>query len=219
MDLLVFDLDGTLIDSRLDLAQAVNATRTHMGMPPLDNELVCSYVGNGAPLLIRRALGERASEAELREALRFFMESYSGHALENTTLYPGVRDGLALLHGAGKRLAVLTNKPVDVSRAIVDGLGVSELFFRVYGGDSFEFKKPDPIGVDALMKEARVDRARTLMVGDSSVDIQTARNAGVRSCGVTWGLKPESLADPAPDILVGRMEELARWVLDRGEKT
>jgi len=219
VDLLIFDLDGTLIDSRLDLAQAVNATRVRMGMPPLDNELICSYVGNGAPLLMRRAMGEGASEARLREALRLFMESYTGHALENTTLYPGVQDGLDLLYGAGKRLAVLTNKPADVSRAIVAGLGVGERFFQVYGGDSFEFKKPNPIGVEALMNDARVDRALTLVVGDSSVDIQTARNAGVRSCGVTWGLKPESLADPAPDLLVGRMEELARWVLDQGDTT
>ena len=219
MDLLIFDLDGTLIDSRLDLAQAVNATRMQMGMPPLDNDLVVSYVGNGAPVLIRRALGEDASAAEIQQALGFFMESYSAHALDHTAPYPGVREGLDLLHGAGKRLAVLTNKPTDISRAILEGLGVGERFFRVYGGDTFEFKKPNPIGVEALMNDAHVDRERTLMVGDSSVDIQTARNAGVRSCGVTWGLKPESLADPAPDRLVGRMADLTRWVLEQGDKT
>lgn len=219
MDLLIFDLDGTLIDSRLDLAQAVNATRLHMGMPPLENEQVCSYVGNGAPVLIRRAMGERASEAEVQEALEFFLEYYREHALEQTTLYPGVREALELLDGAGKRLAVLTNKPVKISRAILDGLGVGGRFFQVYGGNSFEFKKPNPIGVEALMNEARVDRARTLMIGDSSLDIRTARNAGVRSCGVTWGFQPETLADPAPDLLAGRMEELARWVLDQGDKS
>lgn len=219
MDLLIFDLDGTLIDSRLDLAQAVNATRLHMGMPPLENEQVCSYVGNGAPVLIRRAMGERASEAEVQEALEFFLEYYREHALEQTTLYPGVREALELLDGAGKRLAVLTNKPVKISRAILDGLGVGGRFFQVYGGNSFEFKKPNPIGVEALMNEARVDRARTLMIGDSSIDIRTARNAGVRSCGVTWGFQPETLADPAPDLLAGRMEELARWVLDQGDKS
>jgi len=219
VDLLIFDLDGTLIDSRLDLAQAVNATRMQMGMPPLDNDLVVSYVGNGAPVLIRRALGEDASAAEIQQALGFFMESYSAHALDHTAPYPGVREGLDLLHGAGKRLAVLTNKPTDISRAILEGLGVGERFFRVYGGDTFEFKKPNPIGVEALMNDAHVDRERTLMVGDSSVDIQTARNAGVRSCGVTWGLKPESLADPAPDRLVGRMADLTRWVLEQGDKT
>ena len=113
MDLLIFDLDGTLIDSRLDLAQAVNAARAHMGMPPLENDLVCSYVGNGAPVLIRRAIGEQASEAEVQTALEFFLQYYRDHALDHTTLYPGVRESLDRLRAAGKRMAVLTNKPVE----------------------------------------------------------------------------------------------------------
>jgi phosphoglycolate phosphatase len=213
MDLLIFDLDGTLIDSRLDLAQAVNAARGHMGLPPLENDLVCSYVGNGAPVLIRRALGERASEAEVQQALDFFLDYYRGHALDYTTLYPGVRDSLDRLRAAGKRMAVLTNKPTKVSRAIVDGLGVGVQFFRVYGGDSFAFKKPHPIGVETLVREAGMARERTMMVGDSSVDIQTARNAGVKSCGLTYGFQPESLSDPPPDLLFDRMEMLADWIL------
>jgi phosphoglycolate phosphatase len=209
MDLLIFDLDGTLIDSRYDLANAVNATRGHMGMSALENERVYSYVGNGAPVLIRRALGEQATEAEVQEALEFFLEYYREHPLDHTTLYPGVRETLDRFRAAGKRLAVLTNKPVRISRTILDGLGVSGHFFQVYGGNSFEFKKPNPIGVEALMKEAGVGREQTLMVGDSAIDVLTARNAGVRCCGVTYGFQPESLADPAPDILVDRMEELA----------
>jgi phosphoglycolate phosphatase len=215
MDLLIFDLDGTLIDSRLDLANAVNATRTHMGMVPLSNERVYSYVGNGAPVLVHRAMGDQAAEAELQEALEFFLEYYRDHDLDNTTLYPGVKEALDSLHAAGKKMAVLTNKPVRMSRHIVEGLGVGPCFFQVYGGNSFDFKKPNPIGIEALMREAGVDRAATLMVGDSSVDIQTARNAGVPCCGVTYGFQPESLADPAPDILVDRMEQLADWVLKK----
>ena len=214
MDLLIFDLDGTLIDSRLDLAHGVNAARAHMRMAPIENERVYSYVGNGAPALIRRALGERAAEAEIQEALEFFLEYYGAHALDNTTLYPGVRDTLDRLSSAGKRLAVLTNKPVRISRAIVEGLGVGPRFIQVYGGNSFEFKKPHPIGVDALRAETGVERERTVMVGDSGVDIQTARNAGVRACGVTYGFQPETLNDPAPDILIDRMEQLADWALD-----
>jgi phosphoglycolate phosphatase len=213
MDLLIFDLDGTLIDSRLDLAYSVNAMRAHIGMRPLDNERVYSYVGNGAPALVRRALGERTAEPEAQEALEFFLEHYREHALDNTTLYPGVREAVAGLHAAGKRLAVLTNKPVKISRAIIEGLGVGDCFFRVYGGNSFEFKKPNPVGVDALVRETGVERARTLMIGDSSVDIQTARNAGVRSCGVTYGFQPESLADPKPDLLVDNMKDLAELIL------
>ena len=216
MDLLIFDLDGTLIDSRLDLANAVNATRAHMGMEPLANERVYSYVGNGAPVLIRRALGEQATQAELQEGLEFFLEYYRDHDLDFTVLYPGVKEALERLLRAGKKMAVLTNKPVRMSRHIVDGLGVGPCFFRVYGGNSFEFKKPNPIGIETLMREAEVDRAGTLMVGDSYVDVQTARNAQVKCCGVTYGFQPESLADPAPDLVVDRMDQLTDWVLKMG---
>jgi phosphoglycolate phosphatase len=219
MDLLIFDLDGTLIDSKLDLAHAVNATRLHMGMSALDHERVYSYVGNGAPLLIRRALGERATEVHVEEALEFFLEYYREHYLDHTVLYPGVRESLDRFRAAGKRMAVLTNKPVRISTAIVNGLGVGEHFFRVYGGNSFDFKKPNPIGVEALIREAGVTAGRTLMIGDSSVDIQTARNAGILSCGVTYGFQPETLADPEPDRFADRMEEVADWILGpSGEK-
>src|SRR4051794_8617304 len=179
MDLLIFDLDGTLVDSRLDLANAVNATRAHVGMDPLANERVYTYVGNGAPVLIRRALGQQATEAEVQEGLEFFLEYYREHDLDSTVLYPGVKDTLARLQKAGKQMAVLTNKPVNMSCAIVKGLGVADYFFQVYGGNSFDFKKPHPIGIEALMKEAWVGRDATLMIGDSSVDVQTARNAGI----------------------------------------
>jgi phosphoglycolate phosphatase len=219
MELLIFDLDGTLIDSRLDLAHAVNAARAHMGMPPLENDLVCSYVGNGAPVLMRRALGEQASDAEVQKALEFFLQYYRDHAIDCTTLYPGVRESLDRLRAAGKRMAVLTNKPVDVSRAILGGLGVGAQFFQVYGGDSFAFKKPHPIGVETLIREAGVARERTMMVGDSSVDIHTARNAGVKACGLTYGFQPETLSDPPPDLLFDRMEALADWILSHnGER-
>jgi phosphoglycolate phosphatase len=219
MDLLIFDLDGTLIDSKEDLAYAVNATRRHMGMSELDHHRVHSYVGNGAPVLIRRALGEQATEAQVQEALEFFLEYYRDHKLDYTTLYPGVKESLDRLLAAGKRMAVLTNKPVNISRAIVDGLGVGGHFFRVYGGNSFDFKKPNPIGVEALMQESGVARERTAIVGDSGVDVQTARNARVFCCGVTYGFQPESLADPAPDMVVDRMQDFADWVLNTNEDT
>lgn len=212
-DLLIFDLDGTLIDSKLDLAHSVNATRAHMGMAPLEFERVYSYVGNGAPVLIRRALGEQATEAEVEEGLEFFLEYYREHALDYTKLYPGVMVSLDRLRSVGKRLAVLTNKPVRMSKAIVEGLGMKEHFFQVYGGNSFDFKKPNPIGVEELMREAGVPRERTIMVGDSAVDVNTAINAGVMSCGVTYGFQPETLVNPKPDLLVNRMEELVEWVL------
>ncbi len=213
MDLLIFDLDGTLIDSRLDLAKAVNATRRHMGMEELSNERVYSYVGNGAPVLIRRALGEQATEAEVQEGLEFFLEFYRDHDLDHTVLYPGVRESLDRFRDAGKRMAVLTNKPVRMSRHIVDGLGVGEHFFRVYGGNSFEFKKPNPVGVEALIAESGASPRSAMMIGDSSVDVYTARNAGIQCCGVTYGFQPETLADPAPDVLFDRMQDFADWLL------
>jgi phosphoglycolate phosphatase len=213
MDLLIFDLDGTLIDSKLDLAHAVNATRSHMGLVPLEHERVYSYVGNGAPVLIRRVLGPDATEPQVEEALEFFLEYYREHYLDYTVLYPGVRESLDRLRDAGKQMAVLTNKPVRISKAILDGLGVGAHFFRVYGGNSFDFKKPHPIGVETLIRESGVPAERTLMIGDSGVDIQTAINARVQSCGVTYGFQPETLADPAPDRLFDRMQDFADWVL------
>jgi phosphoglycolate phosphatase len=213
MDLLIFDLDGTLIDSKLDLAHAVNATRAHMGLTALEHERVYSYVGNGAPVLIRRALGAKASEQEVQEALEFFLEYYRDHYLDYTTLYPGVREALDRLRDAGKRLAVLTNKPVRISKAILDGLGVGGHFFQVYGGNSFDFKKPHPIGVERLIEESGIPAERALMIGDSSVDVQTAINARIASCGVTYGFQPETLAEPAPDQLFDRMTDVAAWVL------
>jgi phosphoglycolate phosphatase len=220
MDLLIFDLDGTLVDSRLDLANAVNAMREHLGLSPLTNQVVYTYVGNGASVLVRRALGEHAAEPEFRKGLAFFMEYYAAHDLEYTALYPGVRESLDRFRDAGKRMAVLTNKPTQMSRHILEGLGVDGHFFRVFGGDSFkvgdsEQKKPDPIGVETLMREACVDRTRTMMVGDSAVDVATARNAGIACCGVTYGFQPESLADPAPELLVDRMEQFADWLLKK----
>ena len=214
MDLVIFDLDGTLIDSKKDLVNAVNATRAHMHMPPLTDDTVASYIGNGAPILIRRALGEEATEDQVKEALEYFIEYYRDHALDYTRLYDGVEASLARLSSAGVGMAVLTNKPVRISRLILDGLGVRARFGQVYGGNSFDFKKPNPIGIQRLMEEFGAAPGRTMMVGDSSVDIRTARNAQVMSCGVTYGFQPETLAEPRPDILVDRIEDLADWVLE-----
>src|SRR5690242_6922939 len=109
MDLLIFDLDGTLIDSKLDLANSVNATREHMGLPPIDNHVVSSYVGNGAPVLIRRSLGSEASDADVKKALEYFLGYYADHKLDNTYLYPGVREALDHMREDGVKFAVLTN--------------------------------------------------------------------------------------------------------------
>ncbi|MCC7497909.1 MAG: HAD-IA family hydrolase [Bryobacterales bacterium] len=213
MELIIFDLDGTLIDSRLDLANAVNAARTRLSLGPIENERVYSYVGNGAPVLMRRALGAEASDETVRIALEYFLDYYGEHKLDCTRLYPGVLEALDRMKSGGATLAVLTNKPVGISQAIVDGLGLRDYFFRVYGGNSFERKKPDPMGIERLMEETGVQAGQTLMVGDSSVDVRTARNAGVPVAGVSYGFQPESLAETPPDYLVDRMEAVADIVI------
>jgi phosphoglycolate phosphatase len=213
MDLLIFDLDGTLIDSSEDLAQAVNATRTHLGLRPLDHDTVASYVGNGAPVLIRRALPEGTSEERLGEALAWFLAYYDEHKLDHTVAYDGVEPALARLHDAGVRMAVLTNKPVRISGRILEGLGLARYFARIYGGNSFEQKKPDPVGVQTLLREMQVAPGLAMMVGDSAIDVRTARNAGIRACGVRYGFQPESFDADPPDIMVDRLEDLAQVVI------
>jgi phosphoglycolate phosphatase len=213
MNLLIFDLDGTLVDSKLDLVHSVNAARRLMNLPPISDELVASYVGNGAPVLMRRALGAEASEAEVQRALEFFLGYYRDHMLDNTRLYPSVKEGLDRMLEGGARMAVLTNKPVRFSRAIVDGLGLGKHFFQVYGGNSFEQKKPDPIGIETLLAESGISRERAIMVGDSGVDVRTARNAKVKACGVSYGFQPESFEQDPPDILVDDMNQLADYML------
>lgn len=213
IDLAVFDLDGTLIDSERDLVLSVNATLLHMGLPELPLDTIRTYVGNGAPVLMQRALGVHASGGNLERALAFFLEHYFEHMLDNTALYDGARESLDLLHGAGVRLALLTNKPDRNTAGILAGLGLAPLFDRAYGGNAFPLRKPDPMGLTAIMNELGVPAARTIMVGDSAVDIRTARNAGVFSAGLTWGFQPEGFAAEPPDVVYGALLPLAHDIL------
>jgi len=221
--LLIFDLDGTLVDSRLDLIHSVNAMLRHFGRPELEGDVIASYVGDGAPALVQRALvadGDGGDEAFCRSALEYFLGYYRLHKLDHTTVYEGILETLSVLANgsdsahspAGPRLsrqmAVLSNKPVNPSRAIVEALGMGDFFVRVYGGNSFATKKPDPLGVRTLLDEIGVSAGEALMIGDSSVDVLTGRNAGIWTCGVTYGFAPHSLAEVAPDVVVDRAHEL-----------
>jgi phosphoglycolate phosphatase len=218
--LVIFDLDGTLIDSRLDLVHSVNAALRHIHRPELPEEVIASYVGDGAPILIQRALGGQAvDEAVVRKGLEFFLSYYREHKLDHTTVYDGVREALATIQQSGngvpRKLAVLTNKPVNPSRAIVEALGLSPYFSQVYGGNSFATKKPEPEGALKLLSEAGVRPEQAAIVGDSHVDVRTGRNAGLWTVAVTYGFAPHMLAAEEPDVTVDTPQELSKVFLSQ----
>ncbi|HEV7674707.1 MAG TPA: HAD-IA family hydrolase [Candidatus Angelobacter sp.] len=211
--LLIFDLDGTLIDSREDLANSINAMLKHFGKKELPHEVIASYIGDGAPMLVRRSLGDPDDESFVQDAVLYFMGWYREHKLDNTYVYEGVKESLDAIQksrdGELLKMAVLSNKPVGPSRAIVEALGLAPYFFQVYGGNSFHTKKPDPTGVQALLEEAKVAADETVIIGDSDIDVLTARNSGIYSVGVTYGLAPHTLEDAPPDVLIDSPRELA----------
>jgi phosphoglycolate phosphatase len=226
--LLLFDLDGTLIDSSLDLCNSVNAMLVHMGKEPLPNSVIASYIGDGAAMLVRRALGDpgdldssACDETMLRAAMDYFLGWYREHKLDNTLPYPGVLDALREIREKQPEMlmAVLTNKPVNPSRAICDALELAPFFFQNYGGNSFQSKKPDPEGFLALVDEANAILAErgclplrpeeVVMIGDSDVDIVTGRRCGARTIGCTFGINPAAMMAAAPDALA---DEASEWV-------
>src|ERR1022692_1724163 len=212
--LLIFDLDGTLIDSRLDLVHSVNASLRHLGRPELAEDLIASYVGDGAPMLIRRTLGADADDETLvRQGLEYFLAYYKEHKLDHTTVYAGMREALVAIrnsrNGVPRKMAVLSNKPVNPSRAIIEALGLGEFFLSVYGGNSFATKKPDPEGAQTILREAGAKPEETLIVGDSAVDVTTGQNAGLWTCAVTYGFAPHTLEGAKPDVVVDSPRELA----------
>jgi phosphoglycolate phosphatase len=225
--LLVFDLDGTLIDSGADLCASVNAMLRNFGRPELPQDVISTYIGDGAARLVSRSLGEPENPAFLDSALTYFLDYYREHKLDHTYVYPGVfaaLDSLRVEPAGAQRarihraMAVLTNKPIGPSLAICEALGLSPYFFRIYGGNSFPTKKPDPEGLIALMQEAGVTSQETLMIGDSDVDILTARNAGVWSIGCSYGLSPHTLETVPPDCLVDSPADWPLALAGEGEK-
>jgi phosphoglycolate phosphatase len=213
--LVVFDLDGTLIDSRIDLANSVNAMLEHLGKPELPHAVIATYIGDGASMLVRRALGDPEGdvpdEEYVAEALEYFLSYYRVLKLDYTYVYEGVIEALDAIQATYPNIpmAVLTNKPVRPSRDICAHFGLDRYFFQNYGGNSFHTKKPDPVGLLTLIDEAsaldmmdgRILPSETVMVGDSHVDVLTARNCGARSIGCLFGLAPHSLEAAVPDVL------------------
>jgi phosphoglycolate phosphatase len=218
--LVIFDLDGTLIDSRLDLVHSVNAALRHIGRPELPDDIIASYVGDGAPILIQRALGgETVDEALIRKGLEYFLSYYREHKLDHTTVYPGIEQALATIQNSGngtpRKMALLSNKPVVPSRAIVEALGLGTFFSQIYGGNSFATKKPDPEGARKLLEESGVEPEEAVIVGDSHVDVRTGRNAGLWTIGVTYGFATHTLDEEPPDVLVDQPSEVGEVFTSR----
>ena len=193
--LIAFDLDGTIVDSRRDLAESANELIVELGGAPLAEEAIARMVGEGAATLVRRALTAarvtdvRAASAEAsapKGALARFLEIYDTRLLRHTHVYPGLTDVVRFARTLG-RVAVLTNKPLAPSERILEGLGIRDLFDEVTGGDGPLPRKPDPAGLEALMRSAGATPDTTLLVGDSAIDHETAVRAGVRCCLVSFG--------------------------------
>jgi len=203
----VFDLDGTLVDSREDLFLAVDHALRQLDLPPRPREEVLSFVGEGAARLVSRAVGPSDHLAD--RALDLWRAHYEAHLLDHTVLYPGIR---SLLEGASAHLAVHTNKPGEMARRILDGLGVLPLFAAVVGGDDAP-RKPDPTGTLAILASAGVRPEEAVFVGDSHVDVETARAAGTRMVAVTWGLVPTAdLARAGAPHFASSATDLVPWL-------
>lgn len=204
-DLYIFDLDGTLADTRRDLATAVNEMLAVYGIGPKTVEEITSYVGDGIKTLVERSFGGVSFDAE--KALSIFKKSYWNHMLETTVLYPGVSDLLSRLDGRSK--AILTNKAYKFTIAIADHLGLTPCFPIIIGGDSLERKKPSTDGIEYIIKKTGIPKERAVMIGDGKNDILVARDAGIVSVWVTYGFSDRArLEEATPDYVIDRPEIL-----------
>ncbi len=203
-DLFIFDLDGTLIDSRIDIANALNHTLARLGLPPVTPEEVRERIGRGIRALLRASLGQRQDLVE--EAYPIFLDFYSNHLLENTHLYPGVEDTLRKI---GARKAIVTNKLLRLTEEILEGLGISDYFDTVLGGDSLPERKPSPLPIQWTLERNGVRRERAIIVGDSPLDIEAGKRAGIRTCGAAYGYNNrETLLSAGADWIVESFPEI-----------
>ncbi|MFQ6113572.1 MAG: HAD family hydrolase [bacterium] len=208
IDLFIFDLDGTLADTRLDLTNSVNYARERLGLPALDVEAVIKYVGNGVRRLMERSLPEEKQD-KIDEAISHFRSHYKDHALVYTKLYPGVKEVLS--HFQSKKMAVISNKPEEFSRNILRGLEVDTYFELILGGDSLPVMKPNPEPILKLLAALNTMPDKTVIVGDGTTDIEAGKHAKILTCAVTYGFKKKEILLPAqPDFMVDDILELKR---------
>ena len=210
---LIFDLDGTLVDSKADLAVATNVMLESFGLTPLSIEKVTSYIGDGVRILVERAFGPEHVHL-VPQGFAVFMEYYLAHLLDRTRPYDGIPQFLSAARARGIILSVLTNKPEAPSRTILEGVGLAHFFRAVIGGDTLSVRKPDPRGVVHLQELTKVASEATLIIGDSPIDVKTGEAAGIATCGVTWGFAAQGLMTTPPEFIVNSVEELERVVLE-----
>lgn len=204
---LIFDLDGTLVDTRADLVAAANVMLERFGLPPRSVDQVSGHIGQGARVLVERVLGPEHSQLAAA-GFAVFMRYYARHLVDQSVVYPGIPRVLATVQARGAVLSVLTNKPEAASRGILSGLGLLPFFAVLVGGDTLPSTKPDPAGVWYLQRVTEIPLDQTVLIGDSSIDMQTGRAAGVATCGVGWGFGVEGLAEYTPEFLVASAEDL-----------
>lgn len=210
--LFLFDLDGTLIDSKADIAFTLNLVLARMKLPQLQEPIITGFVGEGLQTLVERSLraatGLQPEEKMIQEGTGLFLQEYETHLLDRTHLFPNVREGLDRLPWA--RFAVVSNKPERFSRRILEGLGIAHRFHIILGGDSTRKRKPDPEPLLVAMDSCKAPASETAMVGDSPVDIQAGKAAGVTTCGIVGGFRTkEELEAAGCDLIIHNLIELA----------
>lgn len=204
---MMFDLDGTLADTGGDLAAAVNFTRRQFRLTELPEEVACANVGRGVEHLLKQTVPETAPE-RFPEVMRVFLDYYEKHLLDRTVLYPGAAEMLGYFRA--KRRALVSNKVYRLSLAMVEGLGIAGAFDAILGGDSVAEKKPHPAMLEAVLARFSISPGDAVLVGDSEIDIEAGKRAGVITCGVTYGLgDPKAMAASQPDVTINRLAELA----------
>lgn len=209
---LIFDLDGTLVDTKTDLAAATNFMLSALELPILTIAQVEQFIGEGARVLVERALGPQRADLVPR-GFALFMDYYTAHLLDHTQPYAGIPELLATAYAQSRALSVLTNKPEVPSRAILTGLGLANFFGALVGGDTLPVRKPDPQGVRYLQQLTGVNLAETVLIGDSRIDVETGRGAGITTCGVTWGFGAEGIQACAPHFVADSPAQLLALLL------